>query len=226
MMAHNRPTLCCAILTLVCIGGAHLTLASMDRAFAQSQDALPPDIAVKAKTFKEADARYVKALCDDDLKKERASARSARDISQDALSKAISSAIDQSSEVQKALDIATAAGDDASKAATGPDANAQDKTAANSKFEKAKQTLRDTVAHENARIEARVKSDFGVALAARDSCPDEKTASDAKKTERKAARDKSTRPRASARESASSVNAPVGGSISFGGGGMGISFGR
>jgi hypothetical protein len=225
-MAFFRPALRCAILTLACIGGAHVTAATIDRAFAQSQDALPPDIAANAKTFKEADARYVKALCDDGLKKERAPAKSARDLSQDALAKAISNSIDQSSDVQKALDIATAAGGEASKAATSPDASAQDKAAANSKFEKAKQALREAVAHENARVEARVKGDFGVTFVARDGCPDDKSTSNGKKAKRKVAHEKNTRHRANERESGSSGNVPVGGSISFGGGGMGMSIGR
>jgi len=236
-----------AIRFLICFGALFMLPISGARIFAQSAgtvtpsgaasqptDALSPEVASKAKDLKVADAHYVKMLCDDDLKKQRAQAKDARDSSEAELTKAISNDIDHSVEVQKALDIAAAAGDDANKVVANPTASEQDKTLAKEKFQKAKDALRDAIVKEKARIEGRIKSDFGVALGAPDSCPDSpKAASNRKSRVTSVARERSNnRSTSPARESSPTGGAPVvgggpvGGGISIGVGGIGITFGH
>ena len=198
---------------------------------AASADALSPEIAAKAKDFKEADNTYTKLLCDGS-KAQQADARSARDRLQADLSKAIADTAALTPSVQKALDVAADAGEAADKMAASGNASAQDKTDAAAKFQKAKGDLREALAAERGKIEDQLAKDPGVTLAAKESCPDIPKSA-ARKTEKSAGSPAKRHRRSASSEQyapASEVVAPAfgmgGGGISIGGGGVGISIGR
>ena len=188
-----------------------------------------PELAAKAKDFKEADNTYLEMLCDGS-KARQAEAKATRDRLQSELSKAIADSAALTPSVQKALDAAADAGEAADKTAASGSASDQDKTDAAAKFQKAKSDLRGTLAAERSKIEDQLAKDPGVTLAAKESCPEtpksaasknEKSAGSPAKKHRRAAEAERNAP-------ASTVITPSfgGGGISIGGGGMGISIGR
>jgi hypothetical protein len=107
-MTFNRVTQKAGIFVGVMFAGTFAVSAS-----AQT---LPPDLTAKAKEFKQADSKYVQALCDGS-KSERADAKTARARSQGELEKMIVDTAGTAPDVQKALDVATDAGDAADKVA-------------------------------------------------------------------------------------------------------------
>ena len=199
---------------------------------AASAQTLPPDLIAKAKEFKQTDSKYAQALCDGS-KSERANTTAARAKSQSELQKMIGDAAGTAPDVQKALDVATAAGDAADKVAANASSSDSDKTAAQNMFVKSKADLRDAVTREQARIEAQLGKDPGITLAARDECPDRpKAAAQEHGSKASSARSEEAKPRQASRGSrqapagaAPAASAPAA-SVEFGGGGMGISIGR
>ncbi len=216
-MTRERRTL----RTVVSIAGVATALALMGYA-AQAQE-LPAATIAKAKEFKAADTRFIKVLCEGP-KAERSEAKTTRERLLDELGKAIGDTVAQATGVQKALDIAADAGDASNRVAASADASAQAKADAKAKFEKTKDELREIAAKERERIETQLGKDYGVKLAARESCPDEPNAAE-KSTKTKVA--KKRRSRSNAAAEGGQGAAPAGSaSFSFGGGGMGISIGR
>ena len=135
-------------------------------AVAASAQAPSPEIAAKAKDFKEADSTYLKMLCDGS-KAQQADAKSTRERLQSDLSKAIADAAALTPSVQKALDAAADAGEAADRVAASGSASAQDKSDAAAKFQKAKGDLREALAAERSKIEDQLAKDPGVTLAAK-----------------------------------------------------------
>ena len=206
------------------VAGLLLLAGHEDRAAAQAAD-----MSGKARQLKEADNKYVKALCDGS-RSERNDAKATRARFQGELEKMIADAAAQAPDVQKALDAAADAGDAADKVAANPNASDRDKSEAQAKFQKTKGDLRSAIATERARLETQIGKDVGVKLAALDECPDQpKAAERTHKPARRAsqAREETRRPaRAIEREvpaQAHSVS-PVG--VGIGLGGIGISIGR
>jgi len=201
-------------------------------AVAASAQTLPPDLIAKAKEFKQTDSKYAQALCEGS-KSERADTTAARAKSQGELQKMIVDAAGTAPDVQKALDVATAAGDAADQVAANASSSDSDKTAAQSSFVKSKADLRDAVAREKARIEAQLGKDLGITLAARDECPDRpKAATQERNSKASSARREEDKPRQARRVSrqapageAPAVSAPAA-SVGFGGGGLSIGIGR
>jgi hypothetical protein len=200
-------------------------IGDRNRATAQSAD-----ITTKAKQLKEADNKYVKALCDGS-KSERNETKVARVRLQGELEKMIADGAAQAPDVQKALDGATEAGDAADKIAVNPNASDREKANAQAKFEKAKDDLRAELVKERGRIASQLVKEPGVTLTAVESCPDARKS--ARKEKQKATR-RAERRRAtpeSRREPVGNQNAsasaraasPV---IGVGIGGVGITFGR
>jgi hypothetical protein len=229
-MVVKLPELHATTYCLMCVVLLIALPADCGSVWGQAATDLSPALIAKAKDFKDADTQYVKVLCDEDLKKQRSSAKDARDKSAAELDKAMSSAIDQAPEVQRALDVAVVAGDDASKAASDPNASAQDKAAASAKFQKAKDVLRDTVTHVKARMDDQILKQFGVLPSSNDSCPEQpKAASSHVREKAKVARERAAdRPVPAARDYSAPAPAPIlgGGGIGIGVGGIGITIGR
>lgn len=206
-------------------------------AAAASAQTLPPEAAAKAKEFKTADSRYVKALCDGS-KSERSDALAARTRARDDLEKVITDSAAQAPEVQKALDAAADAGEAANKIAADPAASDRNKSDAQDKFAKAKADLRDALGKARAGIEAQVGRDFDVKFEPAADCPEQPKAAEHRKGgSAKSARSSGDRPRRvrEQNEGASAtggvpVSVGIGGGggmgIGIGGGGFGISIGR
>jgi Skp family chaperone for outer membrane proteins len=214
-----------AILRKALLGSAAICALAV----AASAQTLSPDITAKAKELKEADNKYVHALCDGS-KSERNDARTIRTRFQTELEKMIVDNAAQAPEVQKALDTATAAGDAVDKIAANPGAGDSEKSESRDKFQKAKTELREAIAKERSRIETQLGKDVGVTLAAHDECPDQPKATErAQKSPTKSARGKGETSRGARVQRSSTDAAPAGGgSISFGGGGagFGVTIGR
>lgn len=205
--------------------GFLLVAGSCDRAAAQGADT-----AAKARQLKDADKKYVSALCDGS-KSERNDAKARRALLQGELDKMLVDAAAQAPDVQKALDAAAASGDAADRVAADPNASDRDKAEAQDKFQKAKGDLRSAIARERSRLETQIGKDFGVRLVALDECPDqpkaaERTHKSARKTSR--AREETRRHPARAIEREAPAQArsvsPVG--VGFSLGGIGISIGH
>jgi len=212
-----KKTGCYGAIFIIATLPGYLSLSGLG-ASAHAQ-ALPAEVTAKAKELKEADNKYIKALCDGS-KAERSAARTVRERLQGELIKVIGNVAVQSSDVQKALDVASDAGDIADKVAANKSATDREKAEAQAKFQVSKNDLQETVAKARTQIEAQLGKYPGVTLAARDDCPDKpKNAEKAKATQQRA--EKRRAPEGSAAPASS-----VGGGFSFGGGGAGVSFGR
>ncbi len=205
-ISNRLPLLLAALAVGIAFHGACVS--------AHADDApLPSAIGATAKEFKEADAKYVKALCDGS-KAQRSETRRTRDNLQGELGKEIADSMASDPAVQKVLDTAAAAGDTADKTAANPAASEKEKADAKAAFEKAKSDLRDVVAKERGRIASQIETQFAVKIAALESCPNEPKAAKAKS--RKVAHAK--------RSARHSEEGGGGGGVSVGGGGAGASF--
>jgi hypothetical protein len=218
-----------AAVALVFLAAAHVSA----RAEGATAGALAPEVVAKAQEFKQANSQYLKALCEGGSTAEREQTKAARDGLREAMGKLISAGIDRSPEVQRTLDAATEASAAADKLGADPKASDQDKAAARARFEKAKDELRDAVKKETDRIEMQIAKDTGVALAARDGCPNEvrdvpvSRPAKTRTTARRGRTYQAAAGPAAARATpapAAAPSAPVG--ITFGGGGLGISIGH
>jgi hypothetical protein len=195
-----------------------------------SAQTLVPDVTVKAKVFKAADASYLRVLCDGSHS-DRDEARAARAHAEDDLEKAINDAAAQAPDVRKALDGAADAGETAEKVAASPSASDRDKSEAQDKFKVAKTDLRDALAKERKRIEAQISQDFSVKFEPATDCPDRPKAVERRRSPPAKfvhARRETVAPAARERSSpASAAPAPASGfSFGVGGGGIGVSVGR
>jgi hypothetical protein len=197
-------------------------------AHSQTRD-LAPEVAAKAKDLKQADATYLKALCDGS-KKEREEAKSARNGAQEKLGVAIIDDAVLAPEVQKLLATATAAGDAAGKTAANANASEQEKADAQAKFTQAKGALGDAGVKEIKRMQGQVEKEFGLTLAAREECPEEpKKADEEQKAKPRVVRNRNEGERV-VRRAAPAENPPpaAGPGIRIGIGipGVGITLGR
>jgi hypothetical protein len=146
---------------------------------------LPPDIAAKANDLREASIAYQKAKCDGADRRRQEAARNSRDSLRDQLNNQIASNVSKLPEVQSALDAATDAGVIASKAQADPSADDQERTAAQAKFEIARNYLNDVAETARDQIEALLKNK-GVAFAAfADDCPETKRNAERKRAQKR-----------------------------------------
>jgi hypothetical protein len=233
-MTSDRTSAAVALQGLAAIALVFLAVAhDSARAEGATAGALAPEIVAKVRDFKQANSQYLKALCEGGSTAEREQTKAARDGLRDEIAKLISAGIDRSPEVQRTLDAATEASVSADRLGADPKASDQDKAAAKARFEKAKDQLRAAVAAETSRIELQIAKEIGVALAARDGCPDAvknaqerrpdnpRTATRRNRTYRAAS---APAERRATSAPAAAPSAPVG--ITFGGGGLGISIGH
>lgn len=192
---------------------------------------LSADVSVKAQELKQADASYLKALCDGS-KAERVQSRDNRAGVLDGLNKAIANDATLSPEVQKLLDVAADAGVESEKTAASTQASDKEKADALAKFNQARLALRKAVTKEKDRIATQIGKDIGVALAPRDECPDAPKAAEENRSSKKITREQPERRRAApsgGAAEASSPNIAIGvgrGGIGIGMGGVGVTFGR
>jgi hypothetical protein len=190
---------------------------------------LSADVTAKAQDLKQADASYLKALCDGS-KAERVQSRDNRAGVLDGLNKAIANDATLSPEVQKLLDVAADAGVESEKIAANTQAGDKEKADALAKFNQARLALREAVTKEKDRIATQIGKDIGVSLAAREECPDAPKAAEESRSSKKVAREQPERRRAAPSGGAAEASGPnisVGrGGIGIGMGGVGVTFGR
>ena len=200
-----------------------------------AEDSPPPlsaDVTAKAKELKQADASYLKALCDGS-KAERVQAKDNRAGVLDGLNKTIANDATLSPEIQKLLDVAADAGDASDKITASTKASDKEKADALAKFNQARLALREAVAREKDRIATQIGKDIGVSLAPREDCPDApKNAEDNQNSRKKVVREQPERRRAAPSGGAAPATGPSigvgvgGGGIGIGMGGVGVTFGR
>jgi hypothetical protein len=201
---------------------------------AHAEDSVPTlsaDVTAKAQDLKQADASYLKALCDGS-KAERVQSRDNRAGVLEGLNKAIANDATLSPEIQKLLDAAADAGDASDKTAASTQASDKEKADAFAKFNQARLALREAVAKEKDRIAILIGKDIGVSLAVREECPDAPKAAEENRSSKKVVREQPERRRAAPSGGAAEASGPnisvgVGrGGIGIGMGGVGVTFGR
>ncbi len=201
-----------------------------DRPHAEdSVSALSADVIAKTQDLKQADASYLKALCDGS-KAERVQSKDNRASALDGLNKAIANDATLSPKVQNLLDAAVDAGDASDKIAAGTQASDKEKSDALAKFNQARLALREAVAKEKDRIAAQIGKDIGVTLAPREECPDTPKNAANNRNSKKVVREQPERRRAAPSGGAAAAPGPsIGVGVGGGGigvGGVGVTFGR
>jgi hypothetical protein len=222
--------------------GLFLSLGSiaLSTTYAVAQNSLSPTLVAKANEFKDVDTKYRQALCNGE-QSIRDKSKGVRDYLQSEIQKLIANDVTASPFVQKALDAASAAGDAADKIANTPGSSDQDKSAAETKYQQAKNELREIATREKAYIESELGRSYGVNFVQPDNCPerpkraaqeDEKPRKSSRRTERRQTRAAQRSAPAAASGAAAPAITPsinVGGgssSFSLSGSGGSVTFGR
>lgn len=209
--------------------GILLVFGHLDRSHAEdTKPTLSPELISKAKEYKQANAQYIRASCDGGSGAEREQTKAVRDGLRADLASLITAGVDRAPALRGPLDAAANAGMIEDKINADPNASELEKAAASAKFAKAKEELLEVATLERGRIELQIAKEAGVALAARDACPEAGKAAPDRRSGKSATTERPRRSKAASAPTGTRANAPasIGVSIGGGGGGVGVTFGQ